>query len=50
VFSRFSIALKEVLDARVWGGIHVRTADAQGSVIGLKVAHYLVKHYFAASD
>ena len=33
-FSRFSGALKEVLDARVWGGIHFRTADIQGSVIG----------------
>jgi len=46
-FSRFSQALKEVLDARVWGGIHFRTADMQGSVIGLKVSHYLVKHFFA---
>jgi hypothetical protein len=46
-FSRFSGALKEVLDARVWGGIHFRTADVQGSVIGLKVSHYLVKHFFA---
>jgi hypothetical protein len=45
-FSRFSSALKEVLDARVWGGIHFRTADMQGSVIGLKVAQYLVKHAF----
>jgi hypothetical protein len=46
-FSRFSDALKEVLDARIWGGIHFRTADIQGSVIGKKVAHYLVKHAFA---
>jgi hypothetical protein len=46
-FARFSNALKEVLDARVWGGIHFRTADMQGSVIGLKVSHYLVKHFFA---
>src|SRR5262249_38488529 len=42
-YARFSDALKEVLDARVWGGIHFRTADMQGSVIGLKVAHYLMK-------
>jgi hypothetical protein len=46
-FARFSAALKEVLDARVWGGIHFRTADMQGSVIGMKVSHYLVKHFFA---
>jgi hypothetical protein len=45
-FDRFSHALKEVIDARVWGGIHFRTADAQGAVIGRKVAHWLRKHYF----
>jgi hypothetical protein len=45
-FDRFSDALKEVIDARVWAGIHFRTADVQGSVLGKKVAHYLEKHYF----
>jgi hypothetical protein len=45
-FDRFSDVLKEVIDARVWGGIHFRTADTQGSVLGKKVAHYLEKNYF----
>ena len=45
-FDRFSAARKEVIDARVWGGIHFRTADVQGAVLGKKVAHYLEKHYF----
>jgi hypothetical protein len=45
-FDRFSQALKEIIDARVWGGIHFRTADVQGAVIGKKVAHSLRKHYF----
>src|SRR5213594_427129 len=45
-FDRFSDALKEVIDARVWGGIHFRTADTQGAVLGKKVAQYLKKHYF----
>ena len=45
-FARFSDALKEVIDARVWAGIHFRTADVQGSVLGKKVAQYLKKHYF----
>jgi hypothetical protein len=45
-FDRFSDALQEVIDARVWAGIHFRTADVQGSVLGMKVAHYLEKHYF----
>lgn len=45
-FDRLSDALKEVIDARVWGGIHFRTADVQGSVLGKKVAHWERKHYF----
>ncbi len=45
-FDRLSDALKEIIDARVWGGIHFRTADVQGAVLGKKVAHYLRKHYF----
>jgi len=45
-FERFSDALKEVVDARVWAGIHFRTADVQGSVLGNKVVHYMTKHYF----
>jgi hypothetical protein len=45
-FDRFSDALKEVIDARVWAGIHFRTADVQGSVLGKKVTHYMTKHYF----
>jgi hypothetical protein len=45
-FDRFSDALKEVIDARVWGGIHFRTADTQGAALGNKVAHYMKQHYF----
>ena len=45
-FDRFSDIEKEVIDARVWAGIHFRTADVQGAVLGNKVAQYLKKHYF----
>jgi hypothetical protein len=45
-FERFSHALKEVIDARVWAGIHFRTADVQGAVLGRKVVHYMTRHYF----
>jgi hypothetical protein len=38
--------LKEIIDARVWGGIHFRTADVQGAVMGKKIAHILEKNYF----
>jgi hypothetical protein len=49
-FERFSDALKEVIDARVWGGIHFRTADMQGKVIGKKVAQWERKHFFQPVD
>jgi hypothetical protein len=44
-FDGFSEALKEIIDARVWSGIHFRTADVQGAVLGKKVARYLQKNY-----
>jgi hypothetical protein len=45
-FERFSEAIKEIIDARVWAGIHFRTADVQGAVLGKKIARYLREHYF----
>jgi hypothetical protein len=45
-YGRFSEALKEIIDARVWSGIHFRTADVQGAVLGKKVARYEREHYF----
>jgi len=49
-FERFSQAMKEIIDARVWGGIHFRNADEQGATIGKKVAHWLNEHYFQPVD
>jgi hypothetical protein len=46
-FDSFSQAIKEIIDARVWAGIHFRTADVQGAVMGKKISNYLEKHYFA---
>jgi hypothetical protein len=45
-FSSFKEALDEVVDARVWGGIHFRNADEDGAVIGKKVAHWMNQNYF----
>jgi hypothetical protein len=45
-FERLSLALKEIIDARVWGGIHFRTADVQGATLGKKVARFLNANYF----
>ncbi len=49
-FDRLSHALKEIIGARIWGGIHFRTADVQGAVLGKKVGHYMEKHYFLPTD
>ncbi|MEV4017351.1 vanadium-dependent haloperoxidase [Nonomuraea angiospora] len=45
-FRSFSQALAEVVEARIWGGIHTRTADVEGAKIGKKVTAYMVAHYF----
>jgi hypothetical protein len=45
-FDRLSDALTENINARVWAGIHFRTADLQGVKLGITVARYLHHHYF----
>jgi PAP2 superfamily len=45
-FDRLSVAMREIIDARVWAGIHFRTADTQGHVMGRKVAHILARDHF----
>ena len=47
-FDRFSEAIEEIIDARVWSGIHFRNADVQGERIGRDVAKWREHHYFAA--
>jgi len=43
---QFSDALKEIIDARIWAGLHFRTADVQAKILGRKVVHYMATHYF----
>jgi hypothetical protein len=46
-FSRLSDAIDDVVDARVWSGIHFRNADDQGARIGRRVASWRERqHYF----
>jgi hypothetical protein len=45
-FGSFSQAIVEIVDARVWSGIHFRTSDEQGETIGKHVAKWRDKHYF----
>ena len=39
-YTRFSQAIEEIVDARVWSGIHFRLADEQGAAIGEAVAEF----------
>jgi hypothetical protein len=48
-FTRFSGAIDEVVEARMWSGIHFRSADEQGAKIGRDVAKYRQLHYFGPS-
>jgi hypothetical protein len=45
-FDRLSDVTVQVLEARIWGGIHFRTADEQGALLGERVARYAELHYF----
>jgi hypothetical protein len=45
-FTRFSQAIAEIRLARVYGGIHFMTADAQGAALGKQVAKYRQEHFF----
>ena len=37
---------KEIIDARVWGGIHYRESGVTGANLGRKVAHWTLQRYF----
>jgi hypothetical protein len=45
-FDRLSAVLDEIIEARIWAGIHFRTADVQGAALGDEVADYLGANYF----
>ena len=49
-FGSFSQATQEVVDARVWSGIHFRKADEDGARIGKQVARWRDRHYFEEED
>lgn len=49
VFHRFSDLTNEVVEARIWAGIHFRTADTQAATLGRDVERYIHTHYFAAN-
>ena len=45
-FSSFSQAIHEIRRARIWGGLHFWTPDAQGARLGRRVANFRQEHFF----
>jgi hypothetical protein len=48
-FSSFSQALDEVKNARVFGGIHFRSACDDGQALGMAVGDYILRHALLAN-
>lgn len=47
-FDSFSQPLAELIEARIWAGLHFRHADVEGQLLGVNVATYGATHYFQA--
>ena len=45
-FTSFSQVRDDIVDARVWSGVHFRFADEEAAKIGRKVAHWGNRHAF----
>ena len=43
-YERFTDVIDDTIDARVWLGIHFRSADVDGARIGENVARWVDKH------
>ena len=45
-FNSFSQLCDDIVDARVWSGIHFRFADTEAEKLGRRVAHWGNRHAF----
>ncbi len=45
-FNKTDQLIDEIIEARIYGGMHYRTSCVHGVVIGKKVAKWVAKHYF----
>jgi len=43
-WATFSEGVEEVIDARIYSGIHYRTSDEEGARVGRRVARFVMKH------
>jgi PAP2 superfamily len=49
-YRTFSEMTQEVVDARVWGGIHFRTADTHGADVGRKIGEIVMREFPKPAD
>jgi hypothetical protein len=47
-FDSFSGVTSEILEARIWAGIHFRHADEDAATLGRTVERYVETHLFAS--
>ena len=45
-FASFSEPLAELIEARIWAGLHFRNADVDGLTLGTNVAEFMADNYF----
>jgi hypothetical protein len=45
-FSSLNQALDELVEARIWAGLHFRTANVQGRQLGTNIANFAAANYF----
>jgi hypothetical protein len=45
-FDTFSQPMAELIEARIWAGLHYRSADVAGQALGGNVANYAIANYF----
>jgi hypothetical protein len=45
-YSRFTNVIADVIEARIYGGLHFRTADVNGAQLGRKVAEFVDANFF----
>ena len=48
-YTRFTDVVRDTIDARIYLGIHFRTADVDGATLGKHVANWVASHYFKPS-
>ena len=49
-YDRFSQALTDILNARIYGGMHYRNSTAVGAELGRQVARQALEHFFLPRD